>query len=131
MSEIETLLLELEQLDRGDRGPFPYDGCRKVKALDREGVFKNLIPDLDLYFSEVAGYRSSGKRMLRWPDEKLQAAHRCLSRSLFERYPMYNSLQSLRREEAPDLYDCIRETERARVVLLRLIEALEPTRSER
>lgn len=131
MNEIEDLLLELDHLDRGDRGPFPYDGCRKVKALDREGVFENLIPDLDLYFSEVAGYRSSGKRILRWPDEKLQEAHRRLSRTLFDHYPMYNSLRSLRREEAPDLYDHIHGTERARVALLRLIEALQPTRSER
>lgn len=128
MSEIEDLLLELDQLDDRDRRPFPYDGCRKVKTQDRQGVLKDLIPDLDMYFSEIAGYRNSGKRILGWPQEKLEEAQRRLTRTLFDRHPMYISLQNLHREEAPDLYDHMHETERARVVLLRLIETLQTGR---
>jgi uncharacterized protein YecE (DUF72 family) len=131
MSEVEDLLLELERLDRRDRGPFPYEGCRRAKAQDREGVFENLIPDLDLYFSDIAGYRSSGKRILRWSEEKLDEARQRLARTFFDRHPIYVSLQSLRREDAPDLFERMHETERARVVLLRLIEALQSTKTHR
>ncbi len=131
MSESEDLLSELDQLDRRDRGPFPYDDCRTVKAKDTEGVFAHLIPDLDVYFSEIAGYRSSGKRILGWSEEKLDEARRRLTRTFFERYPMYIALRDLRRDDAPDLYDRMHETERARVVLLRLIETLQLAKTHR
>jgi hypothetical protein len=50
------------------RTPFPYEDCRRV--MEEAGMKgASLIPDLDLYLSDLAGYASWGKKILDWPAE--------------------------------------------------------------
>jgi hypothetical protein len=124
MSELHQMIDELIRLNAADNGPFPYEGCRKLLAADDEGVYRALIPDLDSYFSEIAGYRSSAKRMPRWPRDKVLGARSRVERSLQDRYPQYEKLNELRRQDAPDLYERLAQSERARTTLLRFLDLL-------
>jgi hypothetical protein len=66
---VNELLAELRRIDSADAGAFPYDDCRYLQRISV--VDPSLSPDLDAYFSEIAGYRSWGKRIATWPDEKI------------------------------------------------------------
>ena len=50
------------------------------------------MPDLDLYFSTLAGYCSWGKRLLTWDDETVKTAKAYAAQGFFERHPEYGSL---------------------------------------
>src|SRR5687768_6133923 len=103
MNEIEPLLVELKELDRADAGPFPYDDCRKLQTIDRK--YASLIPDLDFYLSEHAGYRSWGRNILKWPDEKIEEVLGRIDESFFDRFPIYAALESqITSSTVPDLH---------------------------
>ena len=55
MNETDELFANLSKLIASDVGPFPYADCRKLQGDDK---YPALIPDLDTYLSEMAGYRS-------------------------------------------------------------------------
>jgi hypothetical protein len=75
MDAIRDLAIEIKRLyEEDDRHPFPYEGCRFLLA-NLGDEFKILIPDLDTYFSEIAGYSSWGPSILKWPEEKVREAH--------------------------------------------------------
>jgi len=87
-AKLKTCLAQLEALSVSGAEPFPYEECRRLRAAvceRRDG----LVPDLDRYLSEPAGYRSWGNRILAWPDEKIAAVENRLSRSFFDRCPAY------------------------------------------
>jgi hypothetical protein len=88
MNEINSFLEKLDALKTADAGAFPYDGCRQMQAAD-ETTYATLIPDLDSYLSEITGYRSWGKRLTRWPDEKIDHVEHRLQQSFADRYPQY------------------------------------------
>ena len=76
------------------RSSFPYDEVRKL--LREHGTSSDeLIPDLDLYFSTLAGYCSWGKRLLMWDDEKVQEARAYVALGFFDRHPEYEWLGPL------------------------------------
>jgi hypothetical protein len=120
---IDNLLAQLEALGESEMRPFPYEACRAVQRADAR--YATLIPDLDSYFSELAGYRSWGRRILSWPEEKVQDVRRRLEMSFGERFPAYRDLQ---RSAGSELLKALETAERTRAVLLAL---LDQPRSER
>jgi len=118
---IDHWLAKLDALARADAGPFPYEACR---AAQRDHVqFATLVPDLDAYLSELAGYRSWGKRILAWPDEKVEAVRRRLDESFYDRYPTYRDLQTASADRIA-LHEALERAERTRTILIQLIEQL-------
>jgi hypothetical protein len=125
MDAIRDLAIEIKRLyEEDDRHPFPYEGCRFLLA-GMGDEFKSLVPDLDTYFSEIAGYSSWGPRILKWPEEKVREAHGRVSLSFFEQYPEYSVLQGLVSESAtPDLYEDLALYEQMRGKLFGLLSCL-------
>ncbi|MGH9846072.1 MAG: YxiJ family protein [Blastocatellia bacterium] len=109
--------------------PFPYDDCRRVLARAGDiadgDIADGLIPDLDLYFSDIAGYCSHGKKLLNMPKDDLVAARATLERSFFEKHPEYRALAVWINEiETPMLFAEINRHEEVRCKLLELISNL-------
>lgn len=123
MNEIDRLLVELKGLQASDVDPFPYADCRRLQATDSR--YSALIPDLDLYLSEIAGYGSSGKRILAWSDEKIDDVLVRISASFFDRFPQYQELKSqITPESVPALHSAIDKADQMRRVLTHLIRRL-------
>lgn len=109
--------------------PFPYDDCRRVLAKAGEiadgEIADGLIPDLDLYFSDIAGYCSYGKKLLGLPQNELAAARATLETSFFEKHPEYRALAPWINEiETPRLSADLSRHEEVRCRLLELISCL-------
>lgn len=121
---IEEQADEILLLFRESCRPFPYAGCRAL-IRDTGKAHEDFIPDLDLYFSEIAGYCSWGRKILMWPKEKLSEVQSILSRSFFEKHPQYQTLQSaVNKTETPDLYESLKLYEKMRGDLADLISRL-------
>ena len=118
MSEIHELLQELAALNASDVGPFPYAGCREMQAADA-ATFATIIPDLDSYLSELAGYRSWGKRILTWADEKIEDVERRLHTSFFDRYPRYANAKL-----PADVSHALEIADRSRMLLAEILRRL-------
>jgi hypothetical protein len=125
---IDDLLSQFDALRKRDAGPFPYEGCRWLQAAARER-HDGLIPDLDVYLSEVAGYRSWGKKILKWSDEKIAAVEQRLGQSFFERFPNHAALQPLvTSPKASDVRRALHNVDQTREVLIQLLTAIRRTR---
>lgn len=128
MSRIEEMLLRLKGIEAADVVAFPYEDCRKLQRIDERYVA--LVPDLDVYLSELAGYRSWGKRILSWPDEKIEEVHRRVGESFFDRFPMYGDLETrITSADVPDLHATLDRAERTRITLRDLLSDLQRERA--
>jgi hypothetical protein len=129
MSDPDHLLAELSELKDSERKPFPYLGCRRLHAAV-QGRCEGLIPDLDMYLSEIAGYRSWGKRIItRWSDEKIANVERRLQDSFFDRHPEYAELVPiLNSSVAPDVSGALEVADRTRHVLRELLSIIRRNR---
>ncbi len=103
--EIQEKLEILQSLYKTDLlNPFPYNDCRKLLA-EMTDEFEDLIPCLDLYFSDIAGYCSWGKKSLFWSNDKIIETKCQLRESFFQHFPKFNALKSFINEEnTPKLY---------------------------
>ncbi|MBA3602026.1 MAG: hypothetical protein H0W45_12505 [Acidobacteria bacterium] len=103
-NEIEEKLKILQELYKSDfLHPFPYQDCEKVSF---ENDFEDFIPSLDLYFSDIAGYCSWGKKIGSWSAEKIETVKNHLQKSFFERFPKFIKLKSkITDRETPQLYN--------------------------
>ena len=121
----EELAAEVKRLyEEEARLPFPYDGCRTL-LQGNEDEFEGFIPNLDLYFMDIAGYCSSGTTILKWPEEKVREAQSRISLTFFELCPQYCALQNFISESAtPDLYEDLMLYEEMRSKLLELFSRL-------
>jgi hypothetical protein len=129
MSAIGDLLSQLDALSGSDGGPFPYEGCRRLRAAVGER-HEGLIPDLDAYLSEFAGYRSWGNKILTWSDEKIAAVENRVSQSFFDRFPSYAELKPiLEVTEASDVRRALQNAEKTREVLRHLLLAIRRARA--
>jgi hypothetical protein len=129
VSTIKDLLNRLDALSEVEAGPFPYDGCRWLRVA-ADYRHDGLVPDLDGYLSEFAGYRSWGKKILEWPDEKIATVEKRLSRSFFERFPAYTELKPLLGSyEASDVRRTLHNAEQTREALLQLFSAIRRERT--
>lgn len=127
MSRIDEMLLRLKAIEAADVVAFPYEDCRKLQGIDER--YAALVPDLDVYLSELAGYRSWGKRILSWPDEKVEDVHRRVSDTFFDRFPLYADLESrITSANAADLHATLDRAERTRITLRDLLSELQRER---
>jgi hypothetical protein len=123
MSRFDELVSELRRIDSADRGAFPYDDCRHLQRIS--GADASLIPDLDAYLSEIAGYRSWGMRIASWQDQKIEAVERRISSSFLDRFPVHSALSdTLRSDEVPNLRSAIARADETRAVLRELLREL-------
>jgi hypothetical protein len=128
VSKIDELLRQLDASCRSDVGPFPYAGCRRLLAAGG-GRDDGLIPDLDMYLGEIAGYRSWGKKILQWPDEKIQTVERRLQQSFLDRFTVYAELEPvLSSLDVPDVRDALFKADRTRAALQELLSAIRAAR---
>ena len=119
------LLAELRELERADANPFPYQGCRKLISHDPEAS-DGLIPCLNTYFMDIAGYASSGKKILKWAEQEVQQAIRQLTVPFFEKHPEYSTLEPMiTKNSTPDLYATLALYERMRLCLLQILSKTE------
>jgi hypothetical protein len=117
---------KLAELSTGDVRPFPYEACRSVSRDNPR--YNSLIPDLDTYLSELAGYASWGTRIRSWPDEKIEGTRRRLASSFHERFPVYRDME-LASADRSDLREVLAAAERTRKLLLVLLEQLQLERT--
>ncbi len=123
--EVENLAVDVAQTyNEQDRSPFPYEGCRWLRG-EFDGEFENLIPDLDMWLSDIAGFSSQGLRLLNLSEEKVSHARGIMSLSFFEKHPEYAWLERhIIFSDAPDLYEKINLYERMRAMLVALFDLM-------
>ena len=120
--ELASALLHAYEEDLGK--PFPYQGARKLRQEGGE-VYEGFIPDLNMYFYNIASHCGGVKKILKWPKEKLQEAQEKLNQSFFDRHARYKPLEPLvTGANPPDLYACLMQHERMRIGLLKLLSRL-------
>ena len=126
---IEEQADEVLRLFKESCRPFPYAGCRAL-IRDSGEAYEGLIPDLDLYFSEIAGYCSWGRTIPKWSKEKLFEARNKLSKSFFDKHPKFQPLQPAVSETGtPDMYESLKLYEVMRRNLVDLISQVLSERS--
>jgi hypothetical protein len=115
--------IELEELYKSRLlGRFPYDDCYWV-AKQAEIESGDLIPELDTYFADIAGYCSSASRLDKRPIEQLELGKKLLKMSFFERHPSLAHIAPLiTPDQTPKLYERIKYSEQARLALLDLLD---------
>jgi hypothetical protein len=121
-SRDSKLAQELERLyEREFLHKFPYQDCYKLQKLHPR-VARALVPDLDLYFSFIAGYGSSATTLHRRSKVELRAALPKLKRSFYEACPKYNRLAKyITDSETPTLFHDLEVSDRLRFGLATLI----------
>lgn len=129
--EIQEKLEILQSLYKTDLlNPFPYDDCRKLLAENAEG-FEDLIPCLDLYFSEIAGFCSWGNRSLSWTDEKIKEIQQRLRQPFFTKFRKFKALKPFINEEnTPKLYSQLLIHELMRLTLLDILSELKVSQKD-
>jgi hypothetical protein len=128
MSRLDELLSELKGIDAADGGTFPYEDCRKLQRIS--GADASLIPDLDAYLSEVAGYRSWGKRIVSWPDDKIDEVEGRIDASFFDRFPAHGPLREIiEADEVPNVRNAIARADQTRAVLRDLLREMKLERA--
>lgn len=73
------------------KGQFPYKDCYALQKTSPK-LTESLIPDLDEYFSFIAGYSSSATRLDARSKNELHDAVSKLKRSFFDKHPNYRPL---------------------------------------
>jgi hypothetical protein len=116
---------EIEQyFETAIKHPFPYEDCRWVVAHSNVNV-EELIPDLDLYDSNIAGYASSATKLGSRTPEQLRKGLRSLQKDFFSTFPNYASCRdSITPERTPQLHRRLEALETIRLALLLLFEQL-------
>jgi hypothetical protein len=128
MNRLDGLLSEIKRIDAADGGAFPYEDCRKLQRIS--GADASLIPDLDAYLSEIAGYRSWGKRIAGWSDEEVDDVERRISSSFFDSFPVHRTLRDIiESDEVPRLRKAIARADETRVLLRDVLRELKLDRA--
>ena len=128
---VEEKLVILQELYKSDfLHPFPYEDCRKI--TDNKDEFEDLIPCLDLYFSDIAGYCSWGKRVKKWSAEKIADVRIKLHKSFFDRFPKFDKLKLVINERGtPKLYNQMLIFDLMRLTLTDILSEINTFRSSR
>ncbi len=121
------LFIRLAQLYPETLEPFPYSDCRKIRrsASHRSKRYRYLVPDLALYWSDIAGFvwPPSGWWLKKSCDELRQLQQSCFRADFFTRYPQYKSLRLLlSRSRTPRLHRGIIAHEEMRQIINMLID---------
>jgi hypothetical protein len=104
-------------------GPFPYDDCRFL-INEFEQITTDLMPDLDLWRSDIAGVASWGKKLMKLPPDKLRKFRDVISLKFVEEHPQYNTifLFGLNSKHTPELAEEMDNYERIRSALCEAID---------
>jgi hypothetical protein len=106
---------------------FPYDDCYQL-AKKTQQPSADLIPELDFYFSTIAGYSSSATRLQNRSLQELEKAKNVLSKTFFDAYPGLHQYASLiTATETPRLYHAMQVAEKLRTSLLDLLASITPS----
>ncbi len=126
---VKEIIRELQSIYREASGVrFPYEGSRHL-LREVGGSYEGLIPDLDVYFSTIAGYCSWGERILKWSQEKILEAQNRIAASFFEKHPQYKPLEvAITESNTPDLFAQMALHEKMRKSLLELLDRLKVER---
>jgi hypothetical protein len=121
-SKDPELAQELERLyEREFIHKFPYQDCYKLQKLHPR-IAHALVPDLDVYFSFIAGYGSSATTLHQRPNVELRDALPKLKRSFYEACPKYTRLSKyITDKETPALFHDLEVSDRLRLGLATLI----------
>jgi hypothetical protein len=85
-------------------------------------IARAIVPDLDMYFSFIAGYSSSATRLRHRPTAELRAALPKLKRSFYEACPKYNRLAKyISDSQTPALFHDLEVSDRLRLGLATVI----------
>jgi hypothetical protein len=102
-------------------GRFPYDDCHRLQSLARKS---NIVPELDTYFSTIAGL-ASGSHWQQWPIKKLR---RCFDYLQKDAYGHCKALSRYRdlitAHNTPELHRRLEGTNKIRQQLIPHIEAI-------
>jgi hypothetical protein len=108
-------------------GGFPYKDCIWL-ANHLHLPSEELIPDLDLYFGDIAGYSSSASRLLSRSYAELQTAEKILAKDFFQRFPELEVVRHhIGSEHTPDLFLRMDIAEGLRLALLQLLRVGDST----
>ena len=123
--EAESIAEKVKQLyDEECRGPFPYDDCRWLRREFQE-ITDDLIPDLDMWFFNIFGYASHGKRLIDLSEEDVLRARGLLSLSFFDKHPEHAWLKMhITTSLTPELHERLDLAERSRTALLHLLDLM-------
>ena len=103
---------------------FPYEDCYKLQKKSPL-VTGSLIPDLDGYFSFIAGYSSSATTLAGRPLDELRRALPKLKNSFFDAHPGYKPLEELITPiDTGTLYHDLRVADEMRADLVTIMERL-------
>jgi hypothetical protein len=121
-SRDSELAQELERLyEREFIQKFPYQDCYKLQERHPR-IAHALVPDLDEYFTFIAGYGSSATTIHQRSKVELRAALPKLKRSFYEACPKYNRLAKyITKSETPTLFRDLEVSDRLRLGLATLI----------
>ena len=124
-SRIEALGRSLEERYRSKMCVrFPYEDCRHLHKRF-PSIADGLVPDLDMYFSFIAGFSSSASRLDERPYSQISSAIPRLRLSFFKANPQYNPLaRELRTPECKRLFEALRDHDQARIDLLTIMKPL-------
>jgi len=121
---IEAKLEEIRELSAEAVAPFPYADCRLV-TQGAEETITDLITDLDLWMSKIAGYGSRGRRLMRLSRAELRQIRDAVSLSFIEEHPQYVKLTLwLSQEGTPALSEDLDNYERIRLALSAVIDEM-------
>lgn len=130
--EIEEKLKILQEFYKIDfLRPFPLEDCRSILS-DGDKKFTDFIPSLDIYFSDIAGYCSWGRRIEKWSDEQIKEAKNRLGMSFFQRFGKFSALKGeINEHRTPRLYSQLLIFDLIRLTLLDIFSEIETENSNR
>ena len=113
-----------QQYREGLRKLFPYQDCY---ALQRKypRVADDLVADLDLYLTFIAGYSSSATGLAKRSREELRRAIPVLKKSFFDAYPRYLPLEpAVNSASTKELHAELQVADECRRNLVTIMDAL-------
>lgn len=111
------------------RSRFPYADVRSLRPESGE-TWDLLIPKLDYYWSNIAGYATWGERILKLPTDKVGPARLSLENSFFDKWPEYDSLsKQIDAVRTPELSRRFEGYEKLRMILLKIFSSLDTINS--
>ena len=118
----EAIAMEITEIYEQRISPFPSEDLRWLKS-EFDANLDDLGVNLNLWFMNLAGYASWGKRILSWSGEKVLQVRGDLSYDFFEEYPQYAWLKiHITMVNTPDLYEQFQLSEQQRLKLHALLD---------
>ena len=123
--EAENLAIKLSETYYGEAcSPFPYNDCRWLRR-EFDGELEDLIPDLDMWFLDIAGISSRGKRLLNLSEEQVLYARGIMSLNFFDKHPECAWIERHITElNTPDLFEQMNLYNRMRRMLVSLFDLM-------